>query len=100
MASSKTYLKWVLSLALIALVLIFPLRASAQVDAGAICMLEKDLIGSYSSDITMQDEAAALVFGRALNVRDLITHRFPLEEYEQAFDAVTSGRSGKVILLP
>jgi len=36
MASSKTYLKWVFSLALIVLVLIFPFGASAQVDAGAI----------------------------------------------------------------
>src|SRR5438552_2644409 len=30
----------------------------------------------------------------------VITHRFPLERFEEAFEAMASGRSGKVILLP
>jgi threonine 3-dehydrogenase len=30
----------------------------------------------------------------------VITHRFPLDRYEEAFDAAASGRAGKVILLP
>jgi threonine dehydrogenase-like Zn-dependent dehydrogenase len=30
----------------------------------------------------------------------VITHRFPLERYAEAFEAAASGRSGKVILLP
>ena len=45
-----------------------------------ICLDEKDLIGSYSSDFTLQDEVARLVFSRRLDVRDLITHRFGLEQ--------------------
>jgi L-iditol 2-dehydrogenase len=36
------------------------------------------LIGSYSSDFTLQDEVARLVFSRRLDVRRLITHHFPL----------------------
>jgi threonine dehydrogenase-like Zn-dependent dehydrogenase len=40
---------------------------------------EKDLIGSYSADVTLQARVARLVFGRHLDVRPLITHRFPLE---------------------
>lgn len=63
-----------------------------QVDAGSVCMLEKDLIGSYSSDITLQDQAAELVFSRILNVRDLITHRFPLEEIGEAIALAVSPR--------
>jgi L-iditol 2-dehydrogenase len=63
-----------------------------QVDAGSVCMLEKDLIGSYSSDITLQDQSAELVFSRALNVRDLITHRFPLEEIGEALALAISPR--------
>jgi L-iditol 2-dehydrogenase len=49
-------------------------------DLASICLDEKDLIGSYSSDFTLQDEVARLVFSRRLDVRPLITRRFPLEE--------------------
>ena len=49
-------------------------------DLASICVDEKDLIGSYSSDFTLQDEVARLVFSRRLDVRDLITHRFGLEQ--------------------
>jgi len=33
-----------------------------------------------------------------LNVAPIITHRFPLEDYEQAFQLMESGQSGKIIL--
>jgi L-iditol 2-dehydrogenase len=49
-------------------------------DFASICLDEKDLIGSYSSDFTLQAEVARLVFSRRLDVRQLITHRFPLEQ--------------------
>ncbi len=51
---------------------------SLSVDGAAVCVDEKDLIGSYSADITLQDEVARLVFGRRLDVRPLVTHQFPL----------------------
>jgi L-iditol 2-dehydrogenase len=49
-------------------------------DLASVCLDEKDLLGSYSSDFTLQDEVARLVFSRQLDVRCLITHRFPLAE--------------------
>ena len=33
-----------------------------------------------------------------LDVESIITHRFPLEDYEQAFQLMESGQSGKIIL--
>ena len=33
-----------------------------------------------------------------LNIAPIITHRFPLEDYEQAFQLMESGQSGKIIL--
>ena len=33
-----------------------------------------------------------------LNIDPIITHRFPVEEYQQAFEIMASGQSGKVIL--
>ena len=49
-------------------------------DLASVCLDEKDLLGSYSSDFTLQDEVARLVFSRQLDVRDLISHFFPLEQ--------------------
>jgi threonine 3-dehydrogenase len=33
-----------------------------------------------------------------LNIRPVITHRFPASKYEEAFRVAMSGESGKVIL--
>jgi len=54
-------------------------REAAEVDLASVCVDEKDLLGSYSADFTLQDEVARLVFSRKLDVRGLITHRFALE---------------------
>ena len=56
----------------------------AEIDLTGVCVAEKDLIGSYSSDITLQREAARLVFGRRLDVRGLVTHQFPLNQTAEA----------------
>lgn len=33
-----------------------------------------------------------------LNIQPIITHRFPLEDFQEAFDLMESGQSGKIIL--
>ena len=59
----------------------FSLQPSAfSLDLASICVDEKDLLGSYSSDFTLQAEVARLVFSRRLDVRPLISHRFSLDE--------------------
>lgn len=60
-------------------------RGDAEaIDLATVCVDEKDLIGSYSADVTLQREVARLVFRRQLDVRPLITHRFPLERTAEA----------------
>ncbi|HLJ56010.1 MAG TPA: alcohol dehydrogenase catalytic domain-containing protein [Chthonomonadaceae bacterium] len=75
---------------------------SMEVDAGAVCMQEKALMGSYSSDIRLQDEAASLIFTRRVDVRPLLTHRLPLEGIADAIDLAARPREGslKVIVAP
>jgi L-iditol 2-dehydrogenase len=54
--------------------------SETAIDLSSVCVDEKDLIGSYSADITLQAEVARLVFSRRFDVRGLVTHRFPLAE--------------------
>lgn len=54
--------------------------AALPLDLATVCVDEKDVIGSYSSDITIQDEVARLIFSRRMDVRRLITNIFPLEQ--------------------
>ena len=58
--------------------------AESPMDLASVCVDEKDLIGSYSADFTLQREVARLVFTRQLDVRRLITHRFPLGQVADA----------------
>lgn len=73
-----------------------------EVDAGAVCMQEKALIGSYSSDVTLQQEAADLIFSRTVDVRPLLTHRFGLERIMDAIDYAAHPRetSLKILVTP
>jgi L-iditol 2-dehydrogenase len=56
-----------------------------KVDAGAVCVDEKTVLGSYSASVDVQAEAARLIFSRKVKVGPLITHRFPLNQIEKAF---------------
>ena len=60
--------------------------AEASVDLATVCMDEKDLIGSYSSDYPLQEEVARLVFSRKLDARRLVTHLFPLAQTAAAIE--------------
>jgi len=81
----------------------FSLHPSSFIlDLASICLDEKDLIGSYSSDFTLQAEVARLVFSRRLDVRPLITHRFPLAQTAAAvaLAARPTEDSLKIIVAP
>ena len=79
-----------------------PPTSAFSLDPASICVDEKDLIGSYSSDFTIQAEAARLVFSRRLDVRRLISHSFPLAQTADAIALAASPGSGslKIMVLP
>jgi L-iditol 2-dehydrogenase len=57
---------------------------TVEVDLGAQNPVEKDILFSYSSSAEVQDLSARLVFERQIDVRSLVTHRFPLTEAAKA----------------
>lgn len=73
---------------------------TATLDFSAVCVDEKDLIGSYSSDATLQRTVARCVFSRRLDVRRLVSHWFPLEQTPDAIKVagVPSAVSLKVVV--
>jgi L-iditol 2-dehydrogenase len=75
---------------------------TAEIDLGALCSAEKEILTSYSASIDVQDTAARLVFSREVKVRELITHRLPLEEAPAGIQLAASGAPDvlKVILRP
>jgi L-iditol 2-dehydrogenase len=56
----------------------------SEADFASVCMDEKDLLGSYSADFTLQPVVAEMVFSRRLDVRTLATHLFPIERGVEA----------------
>jgi L-iditol 2-dehydrogenase len=73
---------------------------TVEVDIGALCAAEKEIFTSYSASVDLQDLAARLVFGREIRVRELITHRLPLDEAARAVELASRPAAGvlKVVL--
>lgn len=54
--------------------------------AAAVGVEEKEILGSYSAAIDRADKAARLIFSHRLPVKQLISHRFSLEDMGQALE--------------
>ncbi|HEY4741844.1 MAG TPA: alcohol dehydrogenase catalytic domain-containing protein [Candidatus Acidoferrales bacterium] len=69
--------------------------------AAAVGVEEKEILGSYSASIEDQEESARLVFERKLPVKQLISHRFPLEDIASALElaAHPAGDTLKVVVV-
>lgn len=54
--------------------------------AAAVGIDEKEILGSYSAAVDIQEEAAALVLAKKLPVMEIVTHRFPLARIQEALE--------------
>jgi L-iditol 2-dehydrogenase len=71
-----------------------------QFPAATVGVEEKEILGSYSASAEDQEESAALVFERRLPIRELISHRFPLERIGDAIELAAKPVDGtlKVVI--
>jgi len=73
--------------------------AGCELDPSQVCVDEKDLIGSYSSDITLQREVSRLVFSRRMDVRGLISHILPIERTAEGIQRAASPTSNTLKMM-
>ena len=60
-----------------------------ELSGASICVGERMLFGSYSASVDVQKQSADLVFGGALPLHLLISHRMPLHRINDAFHLAT-----------
>ena len=81
-------------------------RGEVVVDPAAICVDEKTLVGSYSASVDLQEESVRFVMdrktNRELDLEQLISHRFPLQESARALELAAHPQpaSMKVVIQP
>lgn len=61
---------------------------------------EISIIGSYSSSPKHLSQALELISDKDINVKNLITHRLPLEEFGEAVELIINRKAYKVIIKP
>jgi L-iditol 2-dehydrogenase len=54
--------------------------------AAAVGIDEKEILGSYSAAVDIQDSAAALVLEKKLPVMEIVSHRFPLARIQEGLE--------------
>jgi L-iditol 2-dehydrogenase len=54
--------------------------------AAAVGIEEKEILGSYSASVGEQEETARLVFAGELPLREMVSHRFPLDRIAEALE--------------
>ena len=54
--------------------------------ASAVGIDEKEILGSYSAAVDIQEEAAGLVLQKKLPVMEIVTHRFPLARIQEGLE--------------
>jgi L-iditol 2-dehydrogenase len=77
-------------------------RGDAVVDPAAICVDEKALVGSYSASVDLQEESVRFVMNREMDLEQLISHRFPLQESARALELAAHPQpaSMKIVIQP
>src|SRR5437660_11391868 len=77
-------------------------RGEVVVDPAAICVDEKALVGSYSASVDLQEESVRFVMNREMDLEQLISHRFPLQESARALELAAHPQpaSMKVVIQP
>jgi len=77
-------------------------RGEVIIDPAAGCVDEKTLVGSYSASVDLHEESVRFVMKNEMDLEQLISHRFPLQEAARAIELAAHPQpaSMKVVIQP
>jgi L-iditol 2-dehydrogenase len=77
-------------------------RGEVIIDPAAVCVDEKTLVGSYSASVDLHEESVRFVMKNEMDLEQLISHRFPLQEAARAIELAAHPQpaSMKVVIQP
>jgi L-iditol 2-dehydrogenase len=80
----------------------FPDELTIPINPNTLYRREIDLMGSYSSSYRLQSLSADIVFNRRIDVKALISDRYPLENLPQAVDQAIAptAETYKILIYP
>ena len=74
------------------------LGEDATIDWGKVIFKGLFLKGIYGREMYETWYKMASMIQSGLDLSPVITHRFPIERFQEGFEAMNSGKSGKVVL--
>ena len=72
----------------------------AEIPTTEFVRLSKTIIGAYGYDIDIWQRCLALLTTGKVQVKQMITHRLPLTQADEGFEAAISRKAAKVIFIP
>jgi L-iditol 2-dehydrogenase len=75
------------------------MQPRVELDLDLVHYKELRLVGSYDSTIAQYEDALALLYAGAVDVKPLISHRLPLEHVQQGFEIARQQEGVKVLIV-
>src|ERR1700739_2064186 len=67
--------------------------------SAAVGIDEKEILGSYSAAVDIQERAADLVLAKKVPVMEIVTHRFPLDRIQEALELAAQPTANSLKIL-
>lgn len=78
----------------------FPTDELTAIDSNLIHYKELAIVGSSNSNVVDYQQAVGLIESGAIDTARLVTHRFGIDEYEDAVDMINHPQALKVAIIP
>jgi L-iditol 2-dehydrogenase len=75
------------------------IKESFTLAGASICVAERELFGSYSASIDLQQQSAEIAWDKDFSVEELISHRLPLEAMEEGIRIACRPTNGSLKLV-